>query len=906
MDYCQQASARTNWVRRNEALAYCRLVRSEACRVLLIQARAGQGKTTLAEQYAQEFEGDVCWCACSGAETDHMELLNKLCSALSAGTDGFTPADILAAARASMSPEEARAAVANGLPAAFTGKNRPVLVVVDDVHLIAAASESLAMLRAFVDACPESVTFAILTRTALQLDNKPLFTFFKTVRIDEETLALSGAEIGQLHEIVHGRRLSSSECASILLATEGWTTGALLMGLGSDTRQLQDNSESLSLYFWDTCLAGASRQAVADIIRMALLNDFPVGMVRALGLNEGALLAEELAARNLFVRVGQGADGPVYRLHHLFRDSLRHMARSEMSEEQRDRFLVDAANWHMEKGDVAEGLRCLVTARKWDALVLGLQTHGMMFINMNRLTTLESIISDCPEAVVHSSGWLMLLLGRVRITFDPERSLDLICAAHRRFVAKGDKKGELIALIFQAFAHLMVTGKLRKFIKTMPRARELFSQFREELSPPTQVVCTFVLALAHCYGLGDNKRSHRYAAMARETLSSMGVGKTTPDIELISLYTSGLSGELKTALERFEQIFGRLHAPEVCPSTRLSVSTAYANFRLMHGDIEGYERSKSEVEKDFPELLKLSYLGAFYCIWDADVQLAQGDIAKAEATAQALLDHPVYSRIGHIESQAHQYLALCNGFSGKPEQALRHARSAARIRAQIGGWFFIRLNHAVTGAALALCGDHGRAERAFGRSLTECAAIGDCYIAPQAWAYRAWSRLEQGRTEDAHRDIRRMLEQLSRQGNSHFFYREKNVMRRLTDEALENGIMPNSAQRLSDIWFGSQQKEDGKSCLAEAQKGLACLNSRAPWSAHLHFTAASECIGRMGEYDEPGKALLRRAFIAWVGLLRDSHRQNRGLVVAEKALSLFPECPELLAHSRSLRTAGQR
>lgn len=900
------ALQREKWVPREEALGYCRLVKNGNNRVLLVQARAGQGKTTLAEQFAQEFPGPVCWCACSRSETDHIALLETLCMAMADAVNGFDPSGVLGAARSSLTPEEAIAAVTNGLPGAFGScPSQQVLTVVDDVHLLNSAPASLAMLRAFVESCPDTVTFAVLTRTPLQLDGSPLFTFFKTVRIDDATLALSGAEIAQIHETVHGRELSSDECAAILLATEGWTTGALLMGISDKGGMPGSTTESLSLYFWETCLAGAPRSAVTAVLQMALLEEVPTGMIQALDLDDGAQLAEDLAARNLFVRVTQGRNGLVYRFHHLFRDALRHMCRSEMPEAQQTDFLKHAAQWYIDNGDAAEGLRCLAATGHWEELVRGVRQHGMPLISTNHLRTLDEILSRCPEDVLRSSGWFLLVLGRVRIMAAPQQGFELLRQAHRRFVAQGDTEGELMALVFLAFGHLFITGRLRSFIKTLPRARELFGRHSDGMAPMTRVTCAFVLSLAHTYGPCDLVRGERFAQTARQTLGDMGLDQTTPELELISQYRGGLSGELEQSLQYLEPQFRRLNAAEVCPSTRLSVSTAYANFRLMHGDIRAYEQCRDEIAQDFADIIQHSFLGGFYRIWDADVQLARGEIKAAADTAAAILEHPTYGHYDHLRSQAHQYLALTGALLGRGDAALDHARQSARIRAATGGWFFIRLNHAVVGGTFALCGEHRLGERALSKAIKYCRELDDCYLVPQALAYRAWSRLEQGNRAGALQDIDAMLEQMSRQGNTHFFYREPGMMQRLLGEAEANGIRLDAVHRLEEAWFPPEGAENASSSVRKGLRALECMKHDLPWSAHLYFSSMLKTF-------DPGKAssmdreVVRRAIVSWTGLLRETHQPAKALAVAERGVGIFPECPELLALKRALETKGCR
>ncbi|WP_018125999.1 AAA family ATPase [Desulfovibrio oxyclinae] len=906
MNFAERSGAERNWVRRHEALSYCRLADGQAARILLIQARAGQGKTTLAEQLSQEFEGRTCWCDCSPSDADHVGLLEKLCQSFTS-ISGFDASTVLAAARSSQSAVECVIAVSKGLPTAFPPSGPPVLAVIDDAHLLQEHPASLAVLRAFIDASPQRVTFCILTRTTLLLDDSPLFSFHETISIDDDILALTGAEVAQIQERVFGRKPSNEECAAILIATGGWTAGVLLLGSGTVHRgsRMEHTPAALAQYFEKTCLADADRQAWRELMFMSLPDEFPASFAEDLSLARGTALAGRLARRNLFVRLAERCGWFVYRFHHLFRDTLRTMARDNLTPEECNAFLTDAAWLFASRGLPERAAVCLASAKNWPALADLFRQYGLKLVNANHLAIISQVCAQCPDEVRSSHPWLELMSARASMNANPGRTRERICNAMRRFRAQGDRTGELIAIAMIIHCDTFFTGMLRLCAQLLSRACTLYEHSMDTLSASEALFCDCALLLGFNYCAVDNSKWRLFHERAMENSRKLGMETPPPEINNARVLHHTQLGDIDASLSHLDALFSELESPALTDSVKMTLHIMYMNSVLMKGDFCAYRSCKQESVSLYEDIFKQTHLGGFLEIWDADMLFATGDLAGALDRAQALLEHPVYGNIPHISSQAHQYLALIHALSDRKEKALANAFKACSIRASCGGWFFLRLAHTVLGSTLILCGEHHSGQRVLGRCLQAFAKAGGCYLAPQALAYKAWSHLQQEDIPAAMQDVESMLGQMERQKNSHFFYQPKAIMDNLLHLAAKNGPYRHTAMQIEEVRRVAFAPPTVHDIPRLASTARSHLENDRPWHAHSIFSAmAATARENPASLPTHVRQTLYDGFSRWIDMLRRHDRPRTALAAARFARRIFPSEGLFMQHEYQLKRSG--
>jgi len=175
----------------------------------LVVAPAGSGKTTLLSHFAAAHEGSVAWYQAEASESTPAELLAYLRRALSEGCGLRTPPWT--------SVDDALVQLEHTL-------DRPVLLVVDDVHTLAgsASEQALSRLLAYL---PPTLRVLLGSRRPPALDLTRRRLDDGIVEIGANDLRFRTWETEQLFNEEYRERLAPEELAELTRRTEGWAAG---------------------------------------------------------------------------------------------------------------------------------------------------------------------------------------------------------------------------------------------------------------------------------------------------------------------------------------------------------------------------------------------------------------------------------------------------------------------------------------------------------------------------------------------------------------------------------------------------------------------------------------------------------------------------------------------------------
>jgi LuxR family maltose regulon positive regulatory protein len=313
---------RPGTVRRSRLIA--RLARGDRCPIVSVAAPAGYGKTTLLSQWAEGNGQSFAWVSVDEADNDPKVLLSYVAEALDAVEPiGERVFDALASAASSVP-----GSVVPRLVSAFSSMISPVVLVLDDVHVLR-NSECRAALSVLADHVPGGSRLVLAGRAGRPLRIARLRAEGKITEIGAGDLSLTCEEASSLLREA-GVALGEDEVAELHRRTEGWPAGLYLAALylreggplagaavsfGGDDRLV---SEYLELEF----LARISARQRAFLTRTAVLERMCGPLCEAVvDLPGSAAALADLAGSNLLL-VPLDRRGEWYRYHHLFRDML--------------------------------------------------------------------------------------------------------------------------------------------------------------------------------------------------------------------------------------------------------------------------------------------------------------------------------------------------------------------------------------------------------------------------------------------------------------------------------------------------------------------------------------------------------------------------------------------------------
>ena len=367
-----------------------RLANRDARPVVSVVAPAGYGKTTLLSQWAEHNGQAFGWVSVDEKDNDPKVLLSYVAKAL----DAVEPIsehvfDALASPGSSVP-----GSVVPRLCAALASMTSPVVLVLDDVHLLH-NSECLAALPVLADNVPNGSRLVLAGRDQPPLRIARLRAEGKVLEIGPGDLALTTAETSSL---LRNADLALDEdlVAELYQRTEGWAAGLYLAALylkegGSllgTAVSFSGQDRFIREYVETEFLARLSDQKRTFLTRTAVLERMCGPLCEeVLDVAGSAAMLEELARSNLLL-VPLDRRGEWYRYHHLFRDMLlAELQRREpgLTPELRRR----AAGWCLRNGWPEEALEYSIAAGDVEAaagLVTGL---GVGAYRQGRVSTVE-------------------------------------------------------------------------------------------------------------------------------------------------------------------------------------------------------------------------------------------------------------------------------------------------------------------------------------------------------------------------------------------------------------------------------------------------------------------------------------------------------------------------------------
>jgi LuxR family transcriptional regulator, maltose regulon positive regulatory protein len=301
-----------------------RLARGDSHPIVSVVAPAGYGKTTLLSQWVEHNGQAFAWVSVDEADNDPKVLLSYVAAALDAVEPiGQRVFDALASPGSSVP-----GSVVSWLGSAFASMTSPVVLVLDDAHVLR-NSGCRAALSVLADHVPSGSRLALAGRAEPPLRIGRLRAEGKLLEIGPGDLSLTHAEASSLLRGA-GFALGQDEVAGLHRRTEGWPAGMYLAALYlreggpfADAAVFFGGDDQLvSEYMESEFLARISRQQRLFLTRTAVLERMCGPLCDAVLERSGSATVLAGLARSNVLMVPLDRRGEWYRYHHLFRDML--------------------------------------------------------------------------------------------------------------------------------------------------------------------------------------------------------------------------------------------------------------------------------------------------------------------------------------------------------------------------------------------------------------------------------------------------------------------------------------------------------------------------------------------------------------------------------------------------------
>ncbi|WP_160165883.1 LuxR C-terminal-related transcriptional regulator [Actinoplanes sp. OR16] len=340
-----------------------RLAHDDAGPVVSVVAPAGYGKTTLLAQWAERNGRAFAWVSADEGDNDPRVLLSYIAEAL----DAVEPIGERVFAALASPQSSVAGSVIPRLAAAFRSMSAPVVLVLDDVHVLR-KGECRAAVSALADHVPAGSRLVLAGRSGMPVRVARLRAEGRLLEVGPDDLALTTEEASALLHRA-GVRLGGDAFARLFRRTEGWAAGLYLAALsvraGVPVEKAADafsgSDRFVSEYLRSELLERLSDDQRRFLTRTAVLERMTERLCDSvLGATGSGAVLEELAAANMLL-VPLDRSGRWFRYHHLFRDMLL----AELDRREPDRIPElrrRAADWHAGNGSPEDALEYALAA----------------------------------------------------------------------------------------------------------------------------------------------------------------------------------------------------------------------------------------------------------------------------------------------------------------------------------------------------------------------------------------------------------------------------------------------------------------------------------------------------------------------------------------------------------------
>jgi len=390
------------------------------CRLTLISAPAGFGKTTLVASWLSaptrqggKTESRVAWLSLDENDNDPARFLTYLLAALQQ-IDVQIGQAALAMMQAPQPP--APDLFLTSLINDIAATPQPFILVLDDYHLIHTLPihQQLAFL---LEHQPPQMHLVIASREDPPLPLSRLRARGQVMDIRQGDLQFTPEEATDFLRRTMALELLPADIAVLQRRTEGWIAGLQLAALSvqhsDDPRRFVAEFAGSQRYILDYLVEEVfQRQApgVQDfLVRTSIFDRLTAPLCDAVtGRDDSRQVLLALEQANLFI-VPLDGSRQWYRYHRLFRDLLR----TQEEGLNRAALHLRAACWYEQNGFLEEAMDHALAAENWDEAERLMQGAATMVINNGQFITLARWLDALPEERLRRSAALAALKGLV-------------------------------------------------------------------------------------------------------------------------------------------------------------------------------------------------------------------------------------------------------------------------------------------------------------------------------------------------------------------------------------------------------------------------------------------------------------------------------------------------------------
>jgi len=779
---------------------------SSGCKLALISAPAGFGKTTLVSEWIASCGKPVAWLSLDEGDNDPARFLSYLVAALQTIKTGIGEGFLAAL----QSPEPPQAeTILTTLLNEISVIPEHFLLFLDDYHLIDSqpVDQSLTFL---VEHQPPQMHLVIATREDPSLPLSRLRARNQLTELRAADLRFTPAEAAEFLNQMMGLNLSTEDIAALETRTEGWIAGLQLAALSmqghKDTtsfiKSFTGSHHFVLDYLVEEVLQRQSESVQTFLLHTSIL-DRMCGPLCDAVLCDSSVSGQEtlvhLEHANLFI-IPLDQERCWYRYHHLFADLLRQRLGQSLTSEGIAQLHIRASKWYEDNDLMLDAFRHASAANDIERAERLMEDKrrpihhlpGAATAILNWLESLPKTVLDAKPALWWKQASMLLVIGQPKCVEEKLQSLEAaLASAALPNVEMDDTTRDLIGRIAAARANVaQVEGQTEITLVQARRALEYLHP--NNLNDRSMAIRSMGFAY---YLQGDLTEASRAYAEA------LSLGQATGDVINILLASIRLGQiqeercQLYLAAETYRHVLQLIgdYSPPNSPVAYLGLARIYYEWNDLEA-AEQYGEKSLRLAQQYDQVIDRLILSELFL---TQMKVARGDVIGA----------------ARILSQAEQTTRQRNSSFRLPDiayaQAMIHLRQGnVDESAQLAWQYDLPLMR----ARVLIAQDDPSAALALLEPLRQQAeAKGSARRLLDLMAVQSIALYAYGEKDKAIQMLGEALVLAEPGGYIRLFIDEGEPMAHLSLEAASHGVMPNYINKLLAAFEAENQKDEDKS-----------------------------------------------------------------------------------------------
>ncbi|MCB9445954.1 MAG: helix-turn-helix transcriptional regulator [Ardenticatenaceae bacterium] len=403
----------------------------QLCKLILISAPAGFGKTTLVSEWVNQNQNEegrrqktepgkflhsqVAWLALDEGDNDPIRFLTYFIAALN-GIKGIEAPLGEGALTMLQSPQPPPAEVIlTSLINDITGLPDNMVFILDDYHVIESPPVDAA-LTFFLEHLPPQLNLVIITRVDPALPLARLRARRQLLELRAADLRFTSTETAEFLNQVMGLNLAAVDIAALEDRTEGWISGLQLAAISvqgrddapSRIKSFTGSHRFVLDYLIEEVLAQQPEAVQTFLLKTAVLNRLTGTLCNMLtDQDDGQTTLEMLEHANLFI-VPLDEERRWYRYHHLFADLLQQQLHQKHPE-WIPALHRQASEWYEQNEFVDEAIEHALYQEDFTRAADLVEKYVDDIWQLSRRIKLRRWLDGLPDAVIAAKPHLCIL-----------------------------------------------------------------------------------------------------------------------------------------------------------------------------------------------------------------------------------------------------------------------------------------------------------------------------------------------------------------------------------------------------------------------------------------------------------------------------------------------------------------